>query len=118
MSSRLGRLIQSYLDAHPEQNKKQFAERAGITPQSLSGYLTGKAAMKEYPARESIEGLAAAMGLRYCDVLDTITLDLGHSVVREEIDPEVAVTMSSMQQLSPERRRAIAQMVASIAQQG
>lgn len=46
--SRLGDLIKSYLDAHPGLEKQELAKRAGITPQSLSGWVNGTP-MKEYP---------------------------------------------------------------------
>lgn len=111
--SRLGDLIKTYLDAHPGLEKQELAKRAGITPQSLSGWVNG-APMKEYPQTKHMEGLAQAMGLSYTDVLDAITLDLGLPITREEVRPDVAVTVASLSQLEPQRVKTVARIIASM----
>ena len=111
--SQLGELIQSYLDTHPGLAKQDLAKRAGITPQSLSGWLNGTV-MKEYPQTEHMAGLAEALGVDYTVVLDAITLDLGRPVAREQIRPDVAVTVASLNQLTPQRVKNVAQIIASM----
>lgn len=112
--SRLGDLIQSYLDAHPGLAKQDFAKRASLTPQSLAGWLNGSTVMKEYPEVRTIRGLADAMGLNYNDVLEAITADLGQPIEREDLSPDVAVTVASLKQLPPQRVKTVAQIVASM----
>lgn len=112
--SQLGDLIKTYLDAHPGLEKQELAKRAGITPQSLSGWVNGTTAMKEYPRAEHIRGLADAMGLNYADVLEAITLDLGQPIAREEVRPDLAVTVASLSQLEPQRVKTVARIIASM----
>lgn len=112
--SRLGDLITTYLDAHPGLAKQEFAKRAGITPQSLSGWLNGSTVMKQYPETQHMRGLAEAMGLDYVVVLDAITLDLGLPLTREQVRPDVAVTVASLNQLPPQRVKTVAQLIASM----
>lgn len=114
--SHLARLIASFIDANQPMNKKDFAAKAGITPQTLSGYL-GETTMKEYPARLHMQGLADAMGVPYGDVLDAITLDLGHQVSRQQVRPDVAVTIASLEKLSPQRVKALGQMIAAMGEE-
>lgn len=112
--SRLSDLIQTYLDAHPGMAKQELAKRAGITPQSLSGWASGNTVMKQYPDTEHMKGLAEAMGLSYADILDAITLDLGLPIEREQVRPDVAVTVASLNRLEPQRVKTVAQIIASM----
>lgn len=113
--SALGDLIKQYLDVHDVESK-ELAAAAGLTPQSISGYTSGKP-MKTYPEHRNMKALADAMGVPYVVVLTAVATDLGEQLTEDEVDPALQVTIAALKSLPPERASVAATVVASLTQQ-
>lgn len=111
----LARLIQHYLDTHPDVRKNKLADAAGTTPQSLSGWLAGTTWNLD---PDNIIGLADAIGVEPIDVIIAISEDNGIPVQRADgsyLPPEIRVAVGALRKLSPERLRAVSRMAADLA---
>lgn len=111
----LGTLIQHYLDLHPDVRKKDIAAAAGVSPQSVSGWLNGTGGVGLRP--ESILGLANFLGVPPVEIVLVISEDQGIPVQRidgTDLPPEMQVTLSSLKKLSPDRLRTVGRIVAGL----
>lgn len=113
--SALGTLIQHYLDLHPDVKKKDIAKAAGVSPQSVSGWINGTGGVGMRP--ENIIGLAQFLGVPAVEIVLLISQDQGIPVQRVEatdLPPELQVTLSSLKKLSPDRLRTAGRIVAGL----
>lgn len=76
-SSRLVDLIDWYKNAHPDVTDAEIARRAGITRANLSQWRSN--GVRGWPARATLDALAATIGRPYREVLDAVLADTGYS---------------------------------------
>lgn len=98
--SRLGEMIQTYLDAHPDTTSKQLADKAGVSAQTMSGWLNHPIS-KRFPDPEHMQGLADALGVSPASVVDAISADLGWDLTREQVRPDMAVAVATLNRTPP-----------------
>lgn len=93
--SHLGKMIQAYLDAHPDVTSKQLADRAGVSAQTMSGWLNHPI-RKRFPDPPHMKGLADALGVTPDVIVDAISEDLGWRLDREPIRPDLAGAVGAL----------------------
>lgn len=117
--SALGDLIQQYLDTHPSARKKDIAAAAGVSAQTISGWLSGTKIPNPKP--ESMVGLASALGVSAREVMLRVSTDRGvpvHEVGESDLPPNVRVLIATASGLRDEENiRMVTQLVTSLAEQ-
>lgn len=76
-SSRLVELIDWYKNAHPDVTDAKLARRSGITRANLSQWRSN--GVRGWPARATMDALAATIGRPYREVLDAVLADTGYA---------------------------------------
>lgn len=76
-SSRLVDLIDWYKNAHPDVTDAELARRAGITRANLSQWRSN--GVRGWPARATLDALAATIGRPYRELLDAVLADTGYA---------------------------------------
>ncbi|OBB86783.1 helix-turn-helix domain-containing protein [Mycolicibacterium peregrinum] len=76
-SSRLVDLIDWYKNAHPDITDAEIARRVGITRANLSQWRSN--GVRGWPARATLDALAATIGRPYREVLDAVLADSGYA---------------------------------------
>lgn len=105
----LGRLILQHIDATGEA-KKDFATRAGVSPQQLSGWIRPDAELKAYPEPQTMKGLAKALGVTQRELLAVVSDDVGYAVEEEEVDAATTLLIASVRPLSDKRKQRLIQI--------
>lgn len=113
--SAVGDLIRHYLETHPGVKKKDIAAAAGVSAQSVSGWLNGS--KRPNLKDNSIIGLAEVLRVPVRVVVLANAEDRGLKVQEgADLPPDVRVAITSLQGLSPENVRMVSQLAASLAE--
>lgn len=111
----LARLIQAYLDSHPDVLKKDVAAAAKTSPQSFSGWLDGSTFDLK---ADNIVGLADAIHVHPMDVVEAISQDRGIPTQRPDVAglrPETRMLLGVTEKLGPERVKAVTRIAMEFA---
>jgi transcriptional regulator with XRE-family HTH domain len=116
--SDLGDLIRHYLDTHPGAKKGDIARAAGVSAQSVSGWLnsTTPPNLKD----KSILGLAEALGVPVSVVVSAVSKGRGlpvENVAGDDLPADVQVLLATARKLGPEQVRMVTQLAVSLADQ-
>lgn len=84
-SSRLVDLIDWYKNAHPDVTDAEIARRVGITRGNLSQWRSN--GVRGWPARATLDALAATIGRPYREVLDAVLADSGYADTSSSAPP-------------------------------
>lgn len=83
-SSRLVELIDWFERTNPGISDAELARRTGVTKGRMSQWRDG---IKNLPARANLDGLAAAIGRPYREVLNAVLADIGYADVSDSAVP-------------------------------
>lgn len=107
----LGRLIRQVMDDTGD-NQSDIARRAGLSPQAISDYLSGK--LLSRLEKDTISKLAAGLRVDPWLVVVAVARDMGHEPMTvDDTDPTLGQISAIAKSLPPQDRRRLLRLVIS-----